>query len=279
MMIIRYPTLVALGSFAILVSGCSRQPDEVKSSPAVEAAPAGDREAAPAAAVAAEPEAARTNVPARSPAPRPSALTASGTPAARADSEPRDGRPDAPREPDPGPRFREVTLPAGTSLPLDLRTAVASDTSDVEDRVTGALRRSITIDGFEVLPAGTVLVGHVTEAARSAKVKGRGRVAFRFTSVDLPGEGGATPIRTSLVVRQAAGTKRQDAAKIGGGAAGGAVLGAIFGGGGGAAKGAAIGGAAGTGVVLATRGKDVHLPAGTDLVVTLQAPLTVSVRQ
>ncbi len=53
-------------------------------------------------------------------------------------------------------------------------------------------------------------------------------------------------------------TKKQDAAKIGGGAAGGAVIGAILGGGGGAAKGAAIGGAGGTGVVLATRGKEVQ---------------------
>ena len=155
---------------------------------------------------------------------------------------------------------------------------MASDTSDVEDRVTGALRRSVSVDGVEALPAGTVLVGHVTQADRSAKVKGRGRVAFRFTAIDLPGDG-ETPIRTSPVFRQAAGTKRQDAAKIGGGAAGGAVLGAIFGGGSGAAKGAAIGGAAGTGVVLSTRGKEVRLPAGADLVVTLQAPLTLSVRQ
>jgi hypothetical protein len=130
-----------------------------------------------------------------------------------------------------------------------------------------------------VLPAGTVLVGHVTQAARSAKVKGRGLVAFRFTSLDLPGAGGRRAIRTSRVVRQAPATKKEDAAKIGGGAAGGAIIGGILGGGGGAAKGAAIGGAAGTGVVLSTRGRDVRVPAGTNLIVTLQAPITIRVRR
>ncbi|MEO7275778.1 MAG: BON domain-containing protein, partial [Vicinamibacterales bacterium] len=70
-----------------------------------------------------------------------------------------------------------------------------------------------------------------------------------------------------------------DAQKIGGSAAGGAVLGAILGGGDGAAKGAAIGGAAGTGVVLGTRGKEVRVPAGTNLAVTLQRAITIRVRQ
>ncbi|MGH9346719.1 MAG: hypothetical protein ACRD26_05570 [Vicinamibacterales bacterium] len=56
-----------------------------------------------------------------------------------------------------------------------------------------------------------------------------------------------------------------------------AIVGGILGGGGGAAKGAAIGGAAGTGVVLATRGKEVELPTGTDLAASLAAPLTIRV--
>jgi hypothetical protein len=176
-------------------------------------------------------------------------------------------------------QYRDITIPAGTTLPVGLRTTVASDTSHVEDRVSGALRRSISVRGVEVLPAGTVLVGHVTDAARSGRVKGRGRVAFRFTSIDLPRDGGRRAIRTSTVVRLAPATKKEDAAKIGGGAAGGAVIGAILGGGSGAAKGAAVGGTAGTGVVLATRGKEVRVPAGTNLVVRLQAPITVRVRR
>jgi hypothetical protein len=84
-------------------------------------------------------------------------------------------------------------------------------------------------------------------------------------------------VRTSVVSRTAPATKRQDAAKIGIGAGAGAVIGGIVGGGDGAAQGAAIGGAGGTGVVLATRGKEVRLPAGTRVSVTLLSPLTIRV--
>ena len=178
---------------------------------------------------------------------------------------------------EPAPRFREVTIPAGTTLPLTLRTTVASDTSNVEDRVRGTLRRAITIDGVQALPAGTALIGHVTDAARSAKVKGRARIAFRFTRADLPGEGGVLNLRTGTVSRVAPATKKRDAATIGGGAVGGAIVGGILGGGDGAAKGAVIGGAGGTGVVLATRGREVRLPAGTAISVKLAAPVTVRV--
>jgi hypothetical protein len=175
------------------------------------------------------------------------------------------------------PEYREVTIPAGTVLPLELKTSVSSDGSKVEDPVRATLRRAVTVDGVQALPAGTSVSGHVSDVARSAKVKGRARVAFRFTQLDPPGPDGSTSIRTGTVAREAAGTKKQDAAKIGGGAVGGAIIGGIIGGGDGAAKGAAIGGAGGTGVVLATRGKEVRLPAGTPISVKLSAPLTLRV--
>jgi hypothetical protein len=170
-----------------------------------------------------------------------------------------------------------VTVPAGTVLPLELRSSVASDSSNVEDPVRATLRRAVAVDGTEVLPAGTVVTGHVTAADRSARVKGRARVAFRFNRIDLPGDGGQVAIRTGTVSRVAPATKKQDAAKIGAGAAGGAIVGGILGGGDGAAKGAAVGGGAGTAVVLTTRGKEVRLGAGTPVSVKLAAPLTVRV--
>lgn len=175
------------------------------------------------------------------------------------------------------PEYREVTVPAGTVLRLELRSSVGSATSRVEDPVHATLRRAITVNGLTALPAGTAVLGHVTNARRSARVKGRAQVGFRFTQVDLPGEGGRHAIRTSAVGRVAPGTKKRDAAEIGGGAVGGAIVGGIVGGGKGAAKGSAIGGAAGTGVVLATRGKEVAVRAGTPVSVRLLAPLTLRV--
>ena len=174
--------------------------------------------------------------------------------------------------------YREITLPAGTVLPVELATAVASDTSHVEDAVRGTLRRAVTVGGVQALPAGTAVTGVVTAAERSARVKGRARVAFRFTAIDPPGDAERMAMRTDTVSRMAAATKKQDALKIGGGAAGGAIVGGILGGGDGAAKGAAIGGAAGTGVVLSTRGKEIRLAPGTPVSVRLAAPLTVRVR-
>ncbi len=174
------------------------------------------------------------------------------------------------------PTYREVTLPAGTTLPLELKSAVASDTSQVEDSVRATLRRAITIDGTQVLPAGTEVVGAVTHAERSGRVKGRAQVAFRFTSLNHSGD--RYDIRTESIARRAEATKGEDATKIGVGAAAGAAVGAILGGGDGAAKGAAIGGAGGTGVVLATRGKEVRLGPGTDVNTKLTAPLTVRVK-
>lgn len=178
----------------------------------------------------------------------------------------------------PAPEYREVTLPAGTILPVELTSAVASDTSRVEDAVRGTLRRAVTVGGVQALPAGTAVTGVVTAAERSARVKGRARVAFRFTAIDPPGDAQRMSMRTDPVSRMAEATKKQDAYKIGGGAAGGAIVGGILGGGDGAAKGAAIGGAAGTGVVLATRGKEIRLGPGTPVSVRLAAPLTVRVR-
>ena len=176
------------------------------------------------------------------------------------------------------PEYREVTVPSGTVLPIDLRTTVSSENSRVEDQVRGTLRRSIIVDGIEAIPAGATLFGAVTEAERSARVKGRARVAFRFNALELPNDSERIGIRTATIAREAQGTKKQDAAKIGGAAAAGAVIGGIIGGGDGAAKGAAIGGGAGTGVVLSTRGKEIVLPAGTDLSARLSEPLRIRVR-
>ena len=211
--------------------------------------------------------------------PTTAAATAEAKPAdaARSAETPRPADSGVEKAADDRPKYREVTIPAGTVLPVELQTAVASDTSNIEDPVRATLRRAIVVNGAQALPAGTAVLGHVTAADRSARVKGRARIAFRFTRLDPPGEAERVTIRTGVISRLAEATKKQDAAKIGGGAAGGAIIGGILGGGDGAAKGAAIGGAAGTGVVLSTRGKEVRLGPGADLSVTLQAPVTVRV--
>jgi hypothetical protein len=159
---------------------------------------------------------------------------------------------------------------------LDLASAIASDSSRVEDTVRATLRQPIALNGETVLPAGTELAGVVTSVDDSGRIKGRARIAYRFTSLRYGSE--RYDVSTSTIAHQAEATKGEDATKIAIGAGAGAAIGALIGGGDGAAKGAAIGGAGGTGVVLATKGKEVRLGPGANVTTRLTAPLTIRVR-
>jgi hypothetical protein len=110
---------------------------------------------------------------------------------------------------------------------LRLTTAVASDTSHVEDSISAELTNPVTIDGREVLPAGAKVTGVVATADGAGRVKGRAQVALLFTSVS--GGGQRYGINTELFSRQASATKGEDATKIGIGAGAGAAIGAILG--------------------------------------------------
>lgn len=178
-------------------------------------------------------------------------------------------------EASPKPKFREVVVPAGTTLRVRMMTAVASDTSAIEDPVRATLESPVRIGGATAIPADAEVTGTVTSVQRSGKVKGRASLSFRFDR--LSAWDARYELQSARVSRQARATKRKDATKIGVGAGAGAVVGAIVGGGKGAAIGSAVGGGAGTGVVLATRGEEVRVPAGTVVNMKLDAPLTVQV--
>jgi hypothetical protein len=174
--------------------------------------------------------------------------------------------------------YRELIIPAGTTLPIALDTAIASDTSRVEQPVQAHLTHAVTVDGVTALEEGSQVNGVVTEAVRSGKVKGRAHVAVRFDSLVPRGEGERYDIQTADIGRTAASTKKEDALKIGIPAAGGAIIGGIVGGKKGAAIGAAAGGGGGTAVVLSTRGDEVRLGKGAAMTLRLVEPLTVRVK-
>jgi hypothetical protein len=177
-----------------------------------------------------------------------------------------------------GDSVREVTLPAGTHLPIVLDTTVGSDISKIEQPVHAHLAHAVAVQGKTVLPEGTRLSGVVTDAQRSGKVKGRAHVAVRFDTLVPAGQDDRYRIDTTAVGRTAPSTKKKDALEIGGGAAGGALIGGLIGGGKGALIGTAAGGGAGTAVVLSTRGQEIHLPRGATMTLKLVKPVTVRVR-
>jgi len=173
---------------------------------------------------------------------------------------------------------REITIPAGTTLPVVLDTTIGSDISRVEEPVLAHLSKPITVNGVTALPQGSVVHGIVTDAKRSGKVEGLAHVALRFDSVSRTGDDERYRIETSSIGRTAHSTKKKDAVKILAPAAGGAVIGRIAGGKKGAAIGAAAGAGAGTAYVMSTRGEEVHLAKGTALTLKLAEPITVRVR-
>jgi hypothetical protein len=170
---------------------------------------------------------------------------------------------------------RNITIPAGTILRLRVNRGFGSDISRVEDSVPATLARSIVIGGQTVLPAGSSASGYVVEATRPGKVKGRGRVAVRFTRITPASESASYNMQTRSWVAVAPATKKKDALTIGIPAAGGAAIGALVDGKKGAGIGAAVGGGAGTAAVLTTRGKEVRVGRGATLAVRLSAPLTI----
>ena len=174
------------------------------------------------------------------------------------------------------PEYREVTIAAGTALPLEMTSTISSASAEVEAPVSAKLRNAITVDGETAIPAGTVLRGNVTDVERSGRVSGRAHLSFAFNEASIRGD--REDLKTNPLTFEAEATKGEDATKVGAGAVGGAILGGILGGKKGAAKGAIAGGAAGTGVVLATKGKEVSVNEGTDVTATLAQPLTLRLR-
>ena len=176
------------------------------------------------------------------------------------------------REPE-APIVRTITVPDDTVLDVTLNTPLASDASRVEAPVRGTLASPVVIDGTTAIPSGAALSGHVTHVDDSDKIKGRAELSFRFTRLTTGSV--SYDIDTKPLAFVAASTKKDDAVKIGAGAAAGAVIGAITGGKKGAAIGTAVGAGAGTGVVLATDGKEIRLAEGRRLKVSLTNPLTI----
>lgn len=169
----------------------------------------------------------------------------------------------------PVAKFREITVPEGTKLAIELETPLNTKTATVEQPVNGRLTEAVTIDGMEVLPVGSKVHGNVSAVTPAGKVKGVASITVRFNRLNARDESYQILSDFSLT---APSSKKKDAAKIGIGAAAGAVIGAIAGGGKGAAIGAIIGAGAGVGSVYVQGDKDLILEPGAQMIVRIYYP-------
>jgi hypothetical protein len=106
------------------------------------------------------------------------------------------------------PGFQDHQVPAGTWLFLELRTPIASDTSQPSDAIRGVLKSPLTSDGVELVPSGAVVLGTVTEAAPALHRRDRARVAFRFHVLEHPTTGSRVSIRSETRVLEVEGGKK-----------------------------------------------------------------------
>jgi hypothetical protein len=195
------------------------------------------------------------------PAPRPAAPVAS------------------PAKPKPAPTPvasgpRDYVIPAGTSLSVQLPAEISTKTAKVGQRLTGNLTNDLVVDGKVVAKAGAPVQGSVTEVISGSKTIG-GKPTLGLTFDSITSNGGDRPISARITQVADKSDKAGDTAKIAGGAVAGGVVGHQIDSDKGKVIGALIGAAAGTAAAKKT-GKEVVLPAGTVVGLTLDSPVTVT---
>ncbi len=165
-------------------------------------------------------------------------------------------------------------IPVGTPLRVRTTSTLSTNSAQSGQEFVAHLAEPIVVDGKELAPRGTEVIGRVVNADPGGRVKGVASITLALAKMRVA-NGEVVNVETSRVIRNARTTKKKDATKIGIGSGTGALIGAIAGGGKGAAVGAAIGGGAGTGVVLSTRGEPAVVSAETLLTFTTRAPMEV----
>jgi hypothetical protein len=171
------------------------------------------------------------------------------------------------RTADPG------VVPVGTEIDVRLEQTLSSDTAQVEDRFEATTVVDLQQNGRVLIPAGSRVRGVVTAVKNAGRVDRKGELQLSFDQITVNGRN--YPFRGTVIEALEAGGYREDAEKIGAGAAVGAILGGILGGVKGAITGILIGGG---GVVAATEGEDVTLASGTILRMRLDQDLDVARR-
>jgi hypothetical protein len=161
-------------------------------------------------------------------------------------------------------------IPYGTEIDVRLDRALSSDTARVEDRFEATTVVDLRENGRVLIPAGSRVRGVVTGVKNAGRIERKGELQLAFDQITVNGR--TYQMRGTVTEALESGGYREDAEKIGTGAAVGAILGGILGGVRGAITGILIGGG---GVVAATEGQDVNLPAGSILRVQLDQDLDV----
>jgi hypothetical protein len=171
------------------------------------------------------------------------------------------------QKPAPAPKApvaATTTVPVGTPIKIGVDVALNTETSHVGDAWSGSVKEAVTIGSTAPFPAGSVVHG-VVEAVAPAEKGSRAFFVLRITAIES--NGAMHEISATADSMIAGSTTKRNVGAIAGSAAAGALIGKAIGGSGkGAVIGGILGGAAATGAVVASKGFQVEVKPGQEIV-------------
>jgi len=184
--------------------------------------------------------------------------------------------------------WAQTSLPTGTAVKMKLETTLATFSSKTGDPFSARVTEPVVVNGKTVIPIGATVEGRVTKANEPRRIAGKPTIAIFPEHLVLP-NGDRFMLNASLIDTNArhstdvnmegqfkgAGHDGKDLTEIGMGTGGGMLVGGLAGGG----KGLLIGGAIGATATVAHwlgKHRSAMLPAGTELVMELNRPMTMT---
>ena len=182
--------------------------------------------------------------------------------------------------PKPAPAPAPLALGSGTVITTAVDHEIHSRVNKAGETIYTTVSSDVTdMGGRVVIPAGSRIAMTITEIHESEnKGDKTGKLTLTPTEVAIAGRSypivaSAEALDRTLVDRK---TNAGDVAKVGAGTAAGAIVGRVIGGNTkGAVIGGVIGGAIGTQRAIETQDRDVVVPAGSRVQLTLQSGLTI----
>ena len=184
--------------------------------------------------------------------------------------------------------WAQTALPTGTAVKMKLETTLATFSSKAGDPFSARVTEPLVMDGKTVIPVGTTVEGRVTKTNEPRRIAGKPTIAIFPENLVLP-NGDRFMLNATLVDTNArhgtdvntegqfkgAGHDGKDLTEIGMATGGGMLIGGLAGGG----KGLLIGGAVAATITVSHwlgKHRSAMLPAGTELVMELSRPMTMT---